>query len=135
MPTIIVALIFALLLPTSVEAQQAPTPPAPASSIRLVDDSRGGIKWLIVGMIAAQAADIATTSFALRRGCVESTYYGLQSKWAIGGMKAGGTIVLSATLPLAHHKKPKLTKAVAWAQIASGVLGATFNTTRIPHCR
>src|SRR4030095_9919598 len=96
---------------------------------------RGGVRWLIVGMIAAQAADIMTTSVALHRGCVESTYYGLQNRWAIGSMKAGGTIALSVTLPMAHHKKPKLSKAVAWAQIASGTLGAAFNTTRLPHCR
>jgi hypothetical protein len=86
-------------------------------------------------MIAAQAADIATTSLALHRGCVETTYYGLQNKWAIGGMKGGGTIVLAVTLPLSHQKKPKLTKALAWAQIGSGALGAAFNATRLPHCR
>ena len=98
-------------------------------------ETRGGVRWLIVGMIAAQAADIMTTSVALHRGCVESTYYGLQNRWAIGGMKAAGTIALSVTLPMAHHKKPKLSKAVAWAQIGSGTLGAAFNTTRLPHCR
>lgn len=97
--------------------------------------SRGGVKWLIVGMLAAQAADIATTSIALRRGCVERTYYGLQNKWAIGGMKSGGAIALGVTLPFAHVRKPKVTKALAWAQIASGVVGASVNATRIPRCR
>jgi hypothetical protein len=108
--------------------------PEPVRTIHL-DNGRGGLRWLIVGMIAAQTADIMTTGVALRRGCVESTYYGMQSRWAIGGMKAAGTIVLSVTLPMAHNKKPKLSKAVAWAQIASGALGAAINTTRLPQCR
>lgn len=96
---------------------------------------RPSVKWLIVGMLASQGADIATTSLALRRGCVETTYYGLQNKWAIGAMKGGGAIALSVTLPFTHNKKPRLTKAMLWAQIASGAVGAAVNTTRLPHCR
>ena len=135
MKIITVAAILALFPAIAAAEPQTRTVLGPPRTIRVVDESRGGIKWLIVGMIAAQAADIMTTSVALRRGCVESTYYGLQSRWAIGGMKAAGTIVLSVTLPMAYKKKPKLTKAVAWAQIASGALGAAINTTRLPHCR
>jgi hypothetical protein len=101
------------------------------------EESAGGgrIKWLIAGMIAAQAADIATTSLALSRGCVERTYYGIQNKWAIGGMKSGGAIALAVTLPFTHNTKPKVTKGLAWAQIASGVIGASVNATRLPGCR
>jgi hypothetical protein len=135
MKIITAALIVALLPTISAAEPQTRTALEPSRTIRVVDESRGGLKWLIVGMIAAQAADIMTTSVALRRGCAESTYYGLQSRWAIGGIKAAGTIVLSVTLPMAHTKKPRLTKAVAWAQIASGALGATINTTRLPQCR
>jgi hypothetical protein len=99
------------------------------------DDGRRKMKWLIIGMIAAQAADIATTKIGLDRGCAEATYYGIQNKWAIGGMKAGGTVALTVTLPLLHAKKPKLTKTLAWAQIANGTFGATWNAIRLPHCR
>src|SRR6267378_1717645 len=127
MKIITVALMFALLPTIAAAEPQAPTALDPSRMIRVVDNGRSGLTWLVVGMIAAQTADIMTTSVALRRGCVESTYYGLQSRWAIGGMKAAGTIVLSVTLPMAHNKKPKLTKAIAWAQIASGALGATLN--------
>src|SRR5437016_128822 len=107
MRTVVAAVLMLTLLPTASEA-----------------GPEGRLKWLIVGMIAAQAADITTTSVALRRGCLETTYYGLQNNWAIGGVKAGGTIALAVTLPLAHSKKPKIASTVAWAQIASGVLGA-----------
>ena len=118
MRTVVAAVLMLTLLPKASEA-----------------GPEGRLKWLIVGMIAAQAADIATTSVALHHGCVETTYYGLQSRWAISGMKATGTLVLSVTLPLAHHKKPKLTEGVAWAHIASGALGAGLNATRLSHCR
>lgn len=126
------------LLPALLHAAEDPpahTAVSPAPIHRATDAERGSIKWLIFGMIAAQAADIATTSLALRRGCVETTYYGLQNRWAIGAMKGGGAIVLGMTLPFAHNKKPKLSKALAWAQIGSGVLGATLNSTRLPGCR
>jgi hypothetical protein len=126
------------LLPALSHAEQGPNAdaaPVTAPTHRAADAERGGIKWLIIGMIAAQAADIATTSLALQRGCVETTYYGLQNRWAIGGMKGGGAIVLGMTLPFAHSKKPKLTKALAWAQIGSGALGAAINTARLPGCR
>ena len=135
MKIITLALMLASFPTIAAAEPQTPTALAPSRVIRVVDGGHSGPRWLIVGMIAAQAADIMTTSVALRRGCVESTYYGLQSQWAIAGMKAGGTIVLSVTLPMAYKKKPKLTKAVAWAQIASGALGAAINTTRLPHCR
>jgi hypothetical protein len=59
----------------------------------------------------------------------------MQNKWAIGGMKGGGALVLGLTLPFVHTKKPRLTKALAWAQIGSGLVGATFNTARMPGCR
>ena len=119
----ILVVIAVLLSPSmAVAGQEAPA------------EQRSNIKWLIAGMIAAQAADIATTTIALQRGCVESTYYGLQNKWAIGGMKGGGAIALSITLPFAHKNKPKLTRALLWAQIASGAFGAAMNTTRMPHC-
>lgn len=121
MKVIIAVLVAALLAPTVAHA----------------DDrvERGGIKWLIVSMLATQAADIATTGLALQRGCVETSYYGLQNKWAIGGIKGGGALALGLTLPFAHNKKPKLTKALLWSQIASGAIGATVNSTRLPHCR
>lgn len=137
MPTALVIALLSLLPAVSHAAEDPPAiaAAAPAPTDRATDAKRGGIKWLIVGMIAAQAADIATTSLALRRGCVETTYYGLQNRWAIGAMKGGGAIVLGMTLPFAHNKKPKLTKALAWAQIGSGVLGAALNTTRLPGCR
>lgn len=99
------------------------------------DEGRPSMKWLLLGMIAAQAADIATTSIALQRGCEETTYYGLQNKWAIGGMKASGTVALTVTLPLFHSRKPNLTKAIAWAEIGSGVLGGVLNARQIPRCR
>lgn len=136
-PIALLTLLLHLLPALSHAAEDPParTAAANAPAGRATDAKRGGIKWLIVGMIAAQAADIATTSLALRRGCVETTYFGLQNRWAIGAMKGGGAIVLGMTLPLAHNKKPKLTKALAWAQIGSGVLGATLNTTRLPGCR
>jgi hypothetical protein len=134
MKIILVALMLAVLPAIAAAEPQTQMAPEPARTIHL-DNGGGGLKWLIVGMIAAQAADIMTTGVALNRGCVESTYYSLQSRWAIGGMKAAGTVVLSVTLPMAHNKKPKLSKAVAWAQIASGALGAAINSTRLPQCR
>ena len=134
MKIITIALMLAVLPAIAAAEPQTPISPEPVRTIHF-DNGRGGLKWLIAGMIAAQAADIMTTGVALHRGCVESTYYGLQSRWAIGGMKAAGTIALSVTLPMAHNKKPKLSKAVAWAQIASGALGAAINTTRLPQCR
>src|SRR5436190_6353395 len=103
---IITAALIIALLPTIAAAEpQTRTVLEPSRTIRVVDESRGGLRWLIVGMVAAQAADIMTTGVALRRGCVESTYYGLQSRWAIGGMKAAGTIVLSVPLPMTHKTK------------------------------
>src|SRR5438445_1024412 len=123
MRTVLAAFMLSLL-PALAAGQEGPRASAPAATTHTVEAGRSGWKWLIVGMIAAQAADIATTSVALHHGCVETTYYGLQSRWAISGMKATGTLVLSVTLPLAHHKKPKLTEGVAWAHIASGALGA-----------
>ena len=131
----ILAALLLTLAPSFLHAQEAPAiPTAQPTAVRVVEGNRAGIKWLIVGMLAAQAADIATTSLALQRGCSEMAYYGLQNKWAIGAMKGGGAIALTVTLPFAHNKKPKLTKALLWGQIASGALGATINSTRLPHC-
>lgn len=134
--TVAIATVIITVLPKSSEAGQNDTNRGNVpSSTAGVDEGRGQLKWLIVGMIAAQVADIASTSIALHRGCVETTYYGLQNRWAIGGMKAGGTVALTVTLPLFHNKKPKLTKTLAWAEIGSGALGAVVNATRLPHCR
>jgi hypothetical protein len=136
MQKLTVAALVLTLTPAVLGADQsASAPKQPTRATHVMEPSGGGIKWLIVSMIAAQAADIATTSLALQRGCVETTYYGLQNKWAIGGMKSSGAIVLGVTLPFAHTKKPKLTKALAWAQLGSGVIGAAFNTARLPGCR
>lgn len=124
------------LFPLCAESGQAALPASQSPDVgshRTPKETK--LKWLILGTIAAQAADIATTSVALHRGCVETMYYGLQNKWAIGGMKAGGTVALTVTLPMFHNKKPKLAKALAWAEIASGALGAAINSTRLPHCR
>jgi hypothetical protein len=119
--TITAALVLLTIIPKSAEAG--------------LDEERRPIKWLIVGMIAAQVADIATTSIALQRGCEETTYYGLQNKWAIGGMKASGTVALTVTLPIFHSRKPNLTRTIAWAEIASGVLGGVLNARQIPRCQ
>jgi hypothetical protein len=135
MTKVVITTLLMTLAPSFLHADQAPSlPNDQTTAVRLADGNRGGIKWLIVGMLAAQAADIATTSLALQRGCSERTYYGLQNKWAIGAMKGGGALALTVTLPFAHNKKPKLTKALLWGQIASGAIGATINSTRLPHC-
>lgn len=135
MPLIIVAVIVALLPMSSEAGQNVPNRAQASNPVAEADHGGSKMKWLVIGMIAAQAADIVTTSIALRRGCTETTYYGIQNKWAIGGMKAGGTVALSVTLPVFHNKRPKLTKTIAWAEIGSGVLGAAFNSLRLPQCQ
>jgi len=127
-------LLVVLLSVPSEAGQDVPNRDQTSSSKESADRKGSRMGWLIVGMIAAQAADIVTTSVALRRGCTETMYYGLQNKWAIGGMKAGGAVVLSMTLPVIHNKRPKLTRSLAWGQIASGALGAAINASRLPQC-
>ena len=94
------------------------------------------MKSLILWGLLFQGGDIATTGIGLSRGCEETApLYRSTSFPVIATVKGGSAIYVSIYLWKNKEKRPKLTKAVGWAMLASGVLGTVWNLHQIPNCQ
>src|SRR5262245_36753928 len=82
--------------------------------------------WILAAFIAAQSADVGTTIYRLRQGCVESVW-GTQNGAAIAAGKGGAVVVALTTL------RPTWRNVVAGIGLASGAYG-TINNLRA-NCR
>jgi hypothetical protein len=85
---------------------------------------------LLLWMLLGQAGDLATTHLAVRAGCRETNpiYRPV--------LKAGLTVSLTFTLPLAHKEHPKLAKWGAGLVAASGTVGTVINARNLSRgCR
>ena len=79
--------------------------------------------WLHVLMLAAQLGDGLTTVHALHQGCREQLWP-TQNAAVIAGTKATAAVGLTFTLPVLERRGHKrLSRAVAWSTLASGVAG------------
>ena len=88
------------------------------------------MKWLIIGLIAAQAFDVTTTLVALDRGCKE-TVWPTQNPWVIAGAKVGA---VTGLILLAPRIKWKGLTVLVVAGTVSGIYGGVHNMRVIPKC-
>ena len=89
------------------------------------------MKWLIIGLIAAQAFDVTTTLVALDRGCRE-VVWPTQNPWVLAGAKAGAVMGLVILAPKIKWKG--LVVSIAVAGTASGIYGGVHNMRELPKC-
>ena len=93
------------------------------------------MKGLMLAMWLAQAADVATTTVALNRGCVEGNPIMPKSAPAIAGVKAGLTVALTwGAWRAKKGGRARMAATLLAAGIIGGAVPAAWNLHVIPSC-